>query len=446
MPYQRGSRLAGESASKLGHLEVLESELVKELVQQFEYPEKQENDPSNTIWTEYINANSEKPLRLIFAVDGSLQTVQSTSMPVRELAFIKTALLRLDPNLIEKLDPEYPHPLELKKMMAESGLYHSTVLPLKNISIKGYEKNLDAVRRIIYDSMRDPRLERQPYETLKWLLYRKWSATPTVSPDFECPDCGFIVPGLPIDADTCSCPSCNSQLYATDVLGFHMEMFDDAASQGIVSSYMLIHETLLLFSAVRYFWENNKKLLSEALFIKDGPLTLRSQYSKLVPGIRDFLQYSKTQGIPIHMIGQEKTGAFVDHLSMIQKFAAPHHKKDRATFSVLSHKYIREEIQRSSEKDTHYGSRTNYGEKVFVKLSPYHSMVLTVPTGNYGNSADFPKSEADLIGFSRIMATLPKIISHLHEGALLPIELANGVASLSSYPSAKILKIFAGLD
>lgn len=238
MPYQPGSRLAGENASKLGHLEILESDLVKSLIDQFEYPEKLEGDPSNTIWSEYLPNSEVKPLRLIFAVDGSLQTVQSTSMPVRELAFIKTALLRLDPNLIEKLDPEYPHPLALKKMMAESALYHSTVLPLKNIAIKGFEKNLDAVRRIIFDSMRDPRLERQPYETLKWLLYRKWSPNPTVSPDFECPDCGAIVSGLPVDTDTSNCPSCNSQIYATDVLGFHMEMFEEAASQGIVSSYM----------------------------------------------------------------------------------------------------------------------------------------------------------------------------------------------------------------
>ncbi|MFQ3613519.1 MAG: hypothetical protein SNJ68_07370 [Cyanobacteriota bacterium] len=30
-----------------------------------------------------------------------------------------------------------------------------------------------------------------------------------------------------------------------------------------------------------------------------------------------------------------------------------------------------------------------------------------------------------------------------HEGGLLPVELANGVASLSTYPSARILKMFA---
>jgi hypothetical protein len=444
MPYQAGSRLSGESASKLGHLEVLESELVQTLIKQFEYPEPLDNDPSNTQWKKYTPSDTGQPLRLIFAVDGSMQTVKSESMPIREVAFIKTALLRLDPNAIAKLDPDYPHPIALKKMMAESALYHSTVLPLKNVSFNGH-KNLDAVREIIFDSIRDPRLDREPYETLKWLLYQKWLPKPTISPEFACPECGEILQGLPPDSDTHYCDACNAPLYSTDVIGFHLEMMEEAASQGVVSAYMLIHETLLLFTAIRHFWEKNKKLLSEALFIKDGPLTLRSQYSKLVPRIRSFLQHAKDQGIPIHLIGQEKTGAFVDHLNMIAKFSSPHTKTDPPSFAVLSHKFIRDEIQRTGEKNTHYGSRTNYGEKVYIKLSSHHSMVLSIPTGSYGDSANFPSSEADLIGFDRILATLPQIVSHRHEGALLPIELANGVASLSSYPSATVLKIFAGL-
>jgi hypothetical protein len=40
---------------------------------------------------------------------------------------------------------------------------------------------------------------------------------------------------------------------------------------------------------------------------------------------------------------------------------------------------------------------------------------------------------------------LPALLSHQHENALFPVTLANGVASLSSYPSAAVLKIFAGL-
>jgi hypothetical protein len=35
------------------------------------------------------------------------------------------------------------------------------------------------------------------------------------------------------------------------------------------------------------------------------------------------------------------------------------------------------------------------------------------------------------------------ILSNRFEGALLPIELANNIASLSTYPSAKTLELFA---
>ncbi|HMO83415.1 MAG TPA: hypothetical protein PKC18_00695, partial [Lacipirellulaceae bacterium] len=56
-------------------------------------------------------------------------------------------------------------------------------------------------------------------------------------------------------------------------------------------------------------------------------------------------------------------------------------------------------------------------------------------------SGTFP-TPADLIGLDRILATLPTLVSRRFEGGLYPIELANGIASLSSYPSAKILQRF----
>ncbi|MGH9678508.1 MAG: hypothetical protein ACRD4Y_01010, partial [Candidatus Acidiferrales bacterium] len=61
----------------------------------------------------------------------------------------------------------------------------------------------------------------------------------------------------------------------------------------------------------------------------------------------------------------------------------------------------------------------------------------------YNPAGNFPKSD-DLIGLARILATLPTLVSHKFEGALFPVELANGVASMSSYPSAKVLQLFAG--
>ena len=81
---------------------------------------------------------------------------------------------------------------------------------------------------------------------------------------------------------------------------------------------------------------------------------------------------------------------------------------------------------------------TNYGAKVFIKLNNYHKMIVTIPTGQFNAHS----RANDLVGWERICATLPTIISNRFEGALLPIELVHGIASLSTYPSAEIIKAF----
>ena len=165
------------------------------------------------------------------------------------------------------------------------------------------------------------------------------------------------------------------------------------------------------------------------------------QYSKLVGPIREFLQYAKETGRAIHIVGQEKSGAFFDHLASIVLFAAPHARGERAAYAALSHDYVRREVYRSPDLSNPYGLKTNWGEKLYVKLDPGAYMVLNVPPGRYDPAGAFPTA-IDLIGLPRILATLPSLVSYKFEGALFPVELANGIASMSSYPSARILQRF----
>jgi hypothetical protein len=220
------------------------------------------------------------------------------------------------------------------------------------------------------------------------------------------------------------------------MLGFHLDMAEDAAPDRVASAYMLVHETLLLFTGVRYFWEHSRRDLGDCLFIKDGPLSLNHQYSKLVIPIRRFFADALGQGITVHLFGQEKTGQFADHLGVIARFAPP------SSVFLPDNAYIRREVQKAPDRAEPYGRRTNYGNKLFVKAGESHAMVLSVPTGEYRDS----RSLDDLIGVRRILATVPSLVSYRYEGALQPVVLANGVASLSTYPSARVLKVFAGLE
>lgn len=441
MPYSAGSRLPAESASKLGHLAVINNEWVQALVKDFEELQEGTVDSSNTVWQAF-NIEGVTPLRNIWAVDGSFVAVRADTKPPKEVAFVKTALMLVDKFKIDQIDKENPHPLILQDIMRDSALFHATVFPLKNVR-SSLGSNYDAIRHIVNESMKIDE-DGAFYETLKWIAYRKWEEnTNNNSPSFECPHCHFKQEnGLIYDADEGVCAHCKNQIFLTDMIGFHLDMDEESAPDSVASAYMLIMEHLMLFTAVRLLWNHyDKSIFSDTLFIKDGPMTLRSQYSKLVPNIRMFIEHSKRQERPIHIVSQEKSGAFFDHLSSIARFAPPHDRGQNIHFAPLSHEYVRREVHRSPDLANPYGKRTNWGEKVYVKLDPVNCMVLNIPTGEYVDDVNFPGA-SDLVGFQRILSTLPALVSNKFEGALFPIELANGIASMSSYPSARILQRF----
>jgi hypothetical protein len=323
--------------------------------------------------------------------------------------------------------------------MKESALYHSTAFPLRNVYIEG-KTNYDAVRGIMFESIKDKglnnSLEGAMMETLKWIAYEKWLDNPkTELEKFGCPHCEKNVATLPFNQERGNCPECNGEIFITDMFGLHQNMTDDYAPNQVASDYMAVSETLMIFTPIRFFWESKRDVLKNCLFVKDGPLSLRATLAKLSAPIRRFFSFAKSNGIEIAMIGQEKSGQFYDHLQLIGK-AAP-----TGSCFIPDNKYIQEQIKHNNTTAV-YGADTNYGAKLFVKMNDYHKMVINVPTGERGEFVTSP-SQTHLINFKNIVATLPKILSNKFEGALLPIELANKIASLSTYPSAKTLELFA---
>lgn len=429
MPYKAGKSLPGEHASKLGHLEVLDSELINDLLNEFT-TEVNELEIEEIEWIDYPIVG--EPLSYIFSVDGSYQEIKLRRYkPEKVIAYVKTAILKFDQKAIGRINEKYPHPLELRSVLKGSSSFHATVFPLKNVS-KSNKNVYNTVREIVFQSLKDPLLSNLPYETFKWLAYEKWSGDNKPLPMFDCPHCRNEVATLTYNQDRGQCPNCGNEIFVTDMLGFHLDMNDNWAPTQIASTYMLLHETLLLFSGVKYFWENDKEILKECLFLKDGPLYIRAQYSKLVAPIRRFLAFARDEGYEIHIAGQEKSGHFFDYLESITQ------NRMLAGFFIPNNQYILETIQHRPLTSRPYGRDTNYGAKIFVIVDKNHKFILNIPTGEFNENPN----QTNLIGFNRILATLPKILSYKYEGALLPIELANKIASLSTYPSAQILKLF----
>ena len=145
MPYQAGERLPGERASRLGHLDVLRSELVLRLCESFEAPAAA-GEVVAAPWQPFPSRGA--PLPLVFGIDGSMQAIQGELPPFKALAFVKTALLRLDQYALAQVDQAIPHPFQLRDILSDSALYHATVFPLRHVSIPGLS-TYDAVRQII---------------------------------------------------------------------------------------------------------------------------------------------------------------------------------------------------------------------------------------------------------------------------------------------------------
>ena len=436
MPYLKGTRLPGEKASKLGHLEVIKSPLVQQICKNFEDPTCTP-ETSTANWKKLPDGGDE--LNIIFSSDGSFQIIEAPQPPYKAISFIKTALLKVDQHAISKLDKESPNPFAIKDMMRDSALFHATAFPLRHVAIQG-STIYQTIREIIYESIKDKglndALDGAMMETLKWIAYEKWNTKPKEKlEEFGCPHCHKNVATLPFNEEKGNCPGCKGEIFITDMFGLHLTMQEEFAPNQIASDYMAVSETLMIFTPIQYFWRSKKETLQKCFFIKDGPLSLRATLAKLSAPLRRFFKYAKEQGVDVVMIGAEKTGAFADHLNLIGDKAAP------GSIFIPDNKYIRSEIQHSTLSGI-YGADTNYGAKVFVKYNNYHKMVINVPTGERGEFVENPSVDK-LIGIDKIIATLPKILSNRYEGALLPIELANGVASLSTYPSAKALELFS---
>ncbi len=436
MPYQQTNRMPGERASKIGHLEVIQSPLVQKLCQNFQDPE---HLPivAQTKWQSLPENGKEQ--KIIFSSDGSIQVIENRQPPHKAIAFVKTVLFKVDQYALSKLDNETPNPFAIRDIMKDSALFHSTAFPLRHVVVPG-KSTYHAVRGIIYESIKDKglngALDGAMMDTLKWIAFEKWASAPKQKlEEFGCPHCHDNVATLPYDQEKGICPGCKNEIYITDMFGLHLNMKDDYAPTQVASDYMSVSETLMIFTPIKYFWENNKEALKNCLLVKDGPLSLRATLAKMAAPIRRFFDYAKQNGVEVAMIGQEKSGAFYDHLQLIGK-NAPNY-----SIFIPDNNYIRDEIQHSNLNGV-YGRDTNYGAKTFIKYNDYHKMVINIPTGKKGEYVENP-SLTNLIAIEKIAATLPKILSNRFEGALLPVELANGIASLSTYPSAKVLELFS---
>jgi hypothetical protein len=219
----------------------------------------------------------------------------------------------------------------------------------------------------------------------------------------------------------------------SDYLGIAQGPPDDWAKEEAAISLRSVLETLLLMGFLRLY-RDRPVVLSRTLFVKDGPLLLRANLSRLVEPIRAFLKHLHHLGRSLHIVGVEKSGDLVEHVPLIANTL-----RESGDYFLPSVRYLHERIQGVPFVENAYRNRVQYGAKIVIRLGPDHVVALNVPTGDFYTE---PRVE-DLYGLKESMAVLSEMRSYSHENALIPLVLVNSAESISMNFSGNILESFS---
>lgn len=441
MPYAASKNLPFESASKLGHLSVVNNPFIKDMLGSFEQIQRDPSPPPAD-GINQLDLEGVEPLDFVIAVDGSMSSIPNMLAPHKTISYVKIAALNISMQELQKAHAPIVNPETISSILSKYADTESTVLPLSNVRVPG---------KSLMESLRDAILATfrhfgggELYETLRFLVSQEWDPDPrswksgsSQRPHFQCPFCDSDV-RFPRSEFDFSCLNCKADLTLVDYVGLLMDVNETSNDDAVALNLMGLLEHLTLINFLRQLVERGPRYHSRVLLLKDGPLMLRGQYSRLVDPIRGYLRHLHDQGLEIYLAGIEKTGAFADFITDMETwFTEP------ATVFVPKNRFILERIKHSGNAATLYGERVLYGSKVYYRPDSRNVLVLNIP--NSSNAFDQYQHEPtvdELLGLARIVKTLTPLVSAQHQNAVMPIIAVNQIASMSFYPSNNILERF----
>jgi hypothetical protein len=429
MAYTGSGHFPMERASKIGHIKVIQEPHIQRWINAFE---KVESDEEGTLGelSGKLDLSQVGRLENIVAIDGSHVAVPNAIQHHRRIAFITASaiVLKRSEVVAMKANPILD-PRDVARQLQKNVKSMAAILPLSGVSLPG-ESVVDSIRKTVDDTLQAEDL----YDTLEFLVSRAWLPEYSIEEHMGCVKCGTAF-HLKRFARRFRYPNPNCHHYNTlsDYIGIVQSPPEDWAKEEAAINLRNVMETLLLMKFLKMY-ADRPVVLQRTLFVKDGPLLLRAQLSRLIEPIRAFLKYLKDAGREIHLVGVEKTGELVEHIPQIKPVL-----KEPGDYFLPTVRSLQERIHGVPFVEDKYRNRVQYGAKVVVRLGSHHIVVFNVPTGEFLTTP----GEDDLYGFRESMALLSEMLSYSYENALIPLVLANTAASISMKPSGDILEIFA---
>lgn len=433
----RRGRRPNEYASRAAHGHVIKDPSVQAFLVQCELPKCSSEislDGPRCISYEPL---AENPIQHVIAIDGGY-----TEVPVRKefpsatVCFFQIGALIFDVKDLEGLDEQsFIDPEDMAKLKRIQRM--KLTLPIRNVAMKNHGNLTDSVRRAIYDFFMN-RIDDEDFNgTLKWFVFQEYRTPIEKWMLSSCPICRNS--NIPLVRETITkdytfkCPYCDGLIYLTDVFRLHEAIDDELGAGGIPGYVTTTIEQIILVHLIRLILKMNPTLLSQVLFVKDGPLAFFGQTANMHKPMRELVKYL-FENHDLYLAGLEKSGPFVEHADEIAE------RLKTGSALILDNDYIYKYIlPGKADTANPYGRTTYYGNKLIFKTMREGIYVMSVPTQEIITHP----SETDLRNLQGILTNIEMLKCDMYDNALLPVALANKLVSLANHPSSRILQKFA---
>lgn len=433
----RTGRRPAEYASKSAHGFLVKDASIQEFLEHCNLP-KEAGEVSFDGHSKFVfTPPGENPIKHIVAIDGGYtEVVVQPKFPSATLAFFQFGALVFDTSDLEGLEHSaFIDPADMEKLKRIQRIKLS--LPIRNITMKGHASLTASIRELIYRFFRMDSEDGSLLETLRWLIFREFDAPVPEWTLANCPNCRKAsIPLLRSEMapdGLFQCPSCAGSIYLTDVLRLHEAIDDELGAGEILGYVMTAIEQIILVHLIRVILATKPSLLSEVVFIKDGPLGFFGQTANLHKPVRELVSFLIDKH-DLYLAGFEKSGSFVEHAHEIEPLLSP------GDVLLLDNDYIyRYIIPGKADPANPYGRTTYYGNKLIFKSRAEKLHVVTLPTKNVLAKP----LRADFHNIDVILLNIEKLKCDMYDDSLVPVALVNKLVSLADHPSSRILQKFA---
>lgn len=391
----------------------------------------------------------------VLAVDGGRSEVSvRNGYPSAAIGYIAVASVLLDVAKMRRLDTRRPvDPREFRTIEDVSSV--DCALPGCNV-VTGTELNAThSFRRELFEVFKTkkmPEASEAILDTYEVLLADKPIGETRQQ---RCPYEDCLQPAREYQRGcgeyTCPCPHART-LFSTDALRIHESMKPEGSNESMFTETMNVLERIWMVYFLRTLEkENLLPVLQRVAIVMDGPLAVFGAPAWLSTEIRKELsrindeakKATRDSEFDLLLLGIEKTGAFMDHLTDLDKgIRGELDALPRQSVMLLSDDYIKQRIIFSAS-DRAYGRNTYFGRKAFYKTA---SGALIVFNSALLNEDHRDLKRADPSQFPRLadtMSLLDALVSARYKNAVIPLISAHAEAAIPLNLGKRVLEKLA---